>query len=75
MALALTLSWHVYINAKAASEEGWRRTALAAAGEESTIILNGIGTADVVAVPRNATAATAPSGSALSSRLSRTIAP
>ncbi len=52
VALALTLSWHVYINAKAASEEGWRRTALAAAGQESTIIRNAIGIMQMfVAVP------------------------
>jgi two-component sensor histidine kinase len=43
VALALTLSWHVYVNAKAASEESWRRTALAAYGQESAVIRNAVG--------------------------------
>ena len=38
VALALTLSWHVYVNAKTASEDGWRRTALAASNQEAAVL-------------------------------------
>src|ERR671918_3233751 len=49
VALALTLSWHVYVNAKTASEEGWRRAAVAASNQEAAVLRAAASTVQLLA--------------------------
>src|SRR4029077_7835432 len=48
VALALTLSWNVYVNAKAVREDGRGRTAVAAATQEAAVLRNALAIAQIL---------------------------